>query len=83
VSRVTESAIALPRYLTLDDSAGTHGNIQYSKALEFYEKDLEISLQVLPENHSDLATTFSNLASLYYQQQVSDIYKPKGSFINL
>jgi tetratricopeptide (TPR) repeat protein len=40
---------------------------EYSKALEFYEKDLEITLKVLPENHPDLATNFSNIASLYYE----------------
>ncbi|CAF0984445.1 unnamed protein product [Adineta ricciae] len=38
---------------------------EYSKALEYYEKDLEISKQSLPPTHSDLATSYSNIGGVY------------------
>ena len=43
-----------------------HENMKdYSKALEFYQKTLAIQEKYLPENHPDLATTYSNIASVY------------------
>ena len=35
---------------------------EHFKAFEFYHKDLEISLETLPSNHSDLQTYQENLA---------------------
>ncbi|CAF4316735.1 unnamed protein product, partial [Rotaria sordida] len=37
----------------------------YSKALEFYEKDLEITKKALPPNHPDLATSYNNIGGVY------------------
>ena len=38
---------------------------EYSKALSFYEKDLEISKKSLPANHPDLAISYNNIGSVY------------------
>jgi tetratricopeptide (TPR) repeat protein len=38
---------------------------EYSKALPFYEKDLAICQKTLPPNHHLLATSYSNIGSLY------------------
>ena len=38
---------------------------QYSEALSFYEKDLEISQKALPLNHPDLITSYDNIAEIY------------------
>ncbi|CAF4341580.1 unnamed protein product, partial [Rotaria sordida] len=37
----------------------------YSKALEFYGKDLEITTKALPPNHPDLATPYNNIGLVY------------------
>ncbi|CAF1591949.1 unnamed protein product [Didymodactylos carnosus] len=36
---------------------------KYDKALENYEKTLEIQLKALPSNHPSLATTYNNIGS--------------------
>jgi tetratricopeptide (TPR) repeat protein len=36
-----------------------------AEAIEFYEKSLEINKETLPENHSDLATSYNNLGLVY------------------
>ena len=33
---------------------------EYSKALEYYEKDIEIKKIALPKNHPNLAISYSN-----------------------
>ncbi|CAF5132424.1 unnamed protein product, partial [Rotaria magnacalcarata] len=38
---------------------------EYSKALEFYEKHLEITKIFLPPNHPDLATSYNNIGGVY------------------
>jgi len=38
---------------------------EYSKALSFLEKTLEIQQKTLPPNHPDLATSFSNICGVY------------------
>ncbi len=38
---------------------------EYSKALSYYEKDLEISQKTLPANHPDLATSYNNIGGVY------------------
>ncbi|CAF4312163.1 unnamed protein product, partial [Rotaria sordida] len=38
----------------------------YSKALEFYEKDLEITKKALPPNHPDLAYSYNNIGLAYF-----------------
>lgn len=38
---------------------------QYSEALSFYEKDLEISQKALPPNYTDLITSYDNIAEIY------------------
>ena len=40
----------------------------YAKALEYYEKDLEISERVLGSDHPDTATTYNNMANVYHVQ---------------
>ncbi|CAF4310826.1 unnamed protein product, partial [Rotaria sordida] len=37
----------------------------YSTALTFYEKGLEIRENKLPKNHPDLAVVYHNMAKLY------------------
>ncbi len=39
---------------------------EYSKALSYYEKDLEIKQKTLPENHPDLALSYNNTGNVYY-----------------
>ncbi|CAF4565652.1 unnamed protein product [Rotaria sp. Silwood2] len=39
---------------------------EYSKALLYYGRDLEISQKALPPNHPDLATSYLNIGSVYY-----------------
>jgi len=38
---------------------------EYSKALEYCEKSLEIYKKTLPANHPDLATSYNNIGSVY------------------
>ena len=38
---------------------------EYEKAIEFYEKSLEISQKTLPPNHPDLATSYNNIGLVY------------------
>ncbi|CAF5043629.1 unnamed protein product, partial [Rotaria socialis] len=38
---------------------------EYSKALEYYEKDFEITKKALPPTHLDLATSYNNRGQLY------------------
>ena len=38
---------------------------EYSKALSYYEKALEIQQQSLPPNHPDLAEFYNNIGSVY------------------
>ena len=40
----------------------------YEKALEYYEKDLEISERVLGSDHPSTATTYNNMAGVYKEQ---------------
>jgi tetratricopeptide (TPR) repeat protein len=39
---------------------------EYSKALSFYERSLEIKKIALPPNHPDLATSYNNIGLVYY-----------------
>ena len=39
---------------------------EYSKALSYYEKALEIRKQSLPSNHPDLALSYNNIGAVYY-----------------
>jgi tetratricopeptide (TPR) repeat protein len=39
---------------------------EYSKALSYLEKDLEISKKTLPANHPLLASSYNNIGSVYY-----------------
>ena len=55
------------------DLATSYGNIgqvyskmgEYSKALEYYEKSMEIQRKSLPPNHPDLATSYNNIGQVY------------------
>ena len=38
---------------------------EYDKALEYYQKDLAISLKQLGPDHPDVATSYNNIAFLY------------------
>jgi len=38
---------------------------EYSKALEYFEKSLEIYKKTLPANHSSLATSYNNIGNVY------------------
>ena len=38
---------------------------EYSKALSYYKRDLEISKQALPPHHPDLATSYNNIGGVY------------------
>ena len=40
----------------------------YAKALEYYNKALEISIQVLGEKHPDVAKCYNDLGIIYYRQ---------------
>ena len=40
----------------------------YESALEYYEKDLEISVKILGSDHPDTATTYNNMALVYDAQ---------------
>ncbi len=39
----------------------------YTKALEYYEKDLKITLKLLGEEHVDTATSYNNMGLVYYR----------------
>ncbi|CAF1380610.1 unnamed protein product, partial [Didymodactylos carnosus] len=52
-------AIIYNNIATAHDAMGN-----YSIALSYYEKTLEIQLNILPPNHSKLATTYSNMAQV-------------------
>jgi hypothetical protein len=41
------------------------GQGKYSEALSFYKKGLAIEEEALPENHPDLATSYSNIGQVY------------------
>ena len=57
--------------------AHVYGNIafvydnqkEYKKALEYYQKDLNITLQNLGENHPETATTYNNIGLVYHYQK--------------
>jgi tetratricopeptide (TPR) repeat protein len=38
---------------------------EYSKALPYFEKSLEIKQQTLPQNHPSLASTYDNIGTLH------------------
>jgi tetratricopeptide (TPR) repeat protein len=38
---------------------------EYSKALSYYEKALEIQQETLPTNHPDLAASYNNIGTAY------------------
>ena len=38
---------------------------RYTEALEYYEKDLEITKKTLPTNHPNLATSYNNIGLVY------------------
>ena len=58
-------------------TATTYGNMafvykhqgEYEKALEWYEKGLEIKLKTLGPDHPDTATTYFNLGVLYHNMK--------------
>ncbi|CAF5041876.1 unnamed protein product, partial [Rotaria sp. Silwood1] len=39
---------------------------EYSKALLYYQKALNINEKILPPNHPDLASSYNNIGSVYY-----------------
>ncbi|CAF4601428.1 unnamed protein product [Rotaria sp. Silwood2] len=50
-------------YINLDE---TYRKVkEYSRALTYFEKALEIRQQKLPKNHPDLAVLYYNMAKLY------------------
>ena len=55
--------------LALDHAA------QYDKALENYQKSLAIKLKQLGPGHTDVATSYNNMAVVYYAKQ--DLAKAK------
>mgnify|MGYP002384482041 CR=1 FL=1 len=55
-----EKATIFHQFGTINDDQG-----EYSKALEYYEKSLEISKKTLPANHPNLATSYNNIGSVY------------------
>ena len=44
---------------------------EYSKALEYYEKSIEITKIALPTHRPDLATFYNNIAWVYYNMKYS------------
>jgi tetratricopeptide (TPR) repeat protein len=50
---------------------------EYSKALSYYEKALEIKQQSLPPNHPDLAISYNNIGTMYMNMRN---YSKAGSF---
>jgi tetratricopeptide (TPR) repeat protein len=40
----------------------------YTKALEYHEKSLEIGLKTLGEDHPDVATSYNNIGLYFYNQ---------------
>jgi tetratricopeptide (TPR) repeat protein len=56
--------------------ASTYGNIGlvyekqglYEKALEYYQKDLEITVRVVGHDHLDVAKTYNNVGGVYRLQ---------------
>ena len=59
-----------------ENTAMTYGNMalvyddqgEYEKALEWYEKGLEIKLKTLGPDHPSTATTYNNMAVVYNKQ---------------
>ncbi len=45
----------------------------YTKSLEYYEKDLKITLKLLGEEHVDTATSYNNMGNVY--KNMSDYTK--------
>jgi tetratricopeptide (TPR) repeat protein len=46
-----------------------YGNMgEYSKAISYYEKALEISQKTLSAIHPDLATSYNNIGLVYYNK---------------
>ena len=41
---------------------------QYERALEYYQKALEIDIKVSGQDHPDVATSYQNLAAVYHRQ---------------
>jgi tetratricopeptide (TPR) repeat protein len=41
---------------------------QYERALEYYQKGLEIDIKVSGQDHPDVATSYQNLAAVYQRQ---------------
>ena len=46
---------------------------QYDKALEYYQKALEIRKQVLGESHPDIALSYYNIGNIYHSQGDYDL----------
>ena len=42
---------------------------QYERALEYYQKGLEINIKVSGQDHPDVATSYQNLAVVYRSQK--------------
>ena len=54
-------------------SYGSLGNLynrqgQYERALEYYQKALEIDIKVSGQDHPDVAVSYQNLAAVYQRQ---------------
>ena len=54
-------------------SYGGIGNVynsqgQYERALEYYQKSLEIRIRVFGSDHPDVAVSYENLAAVYQTQ---------------
>jgi len=56
----TEKANIFHQFGSINDHRGEH-----SKALESYEKSLEIRKETLPANHPSLATSYNNIGMVY------------------
>ena len=41
----------------------------YSKALEYYKLSLDIRKKTLPDNHSDLASSYNNIGLVYDDEE--------------
>jgi tetratricopeptide (TPR) repeat protein len=42
--------------------------IKYDTALDYYNKSLKIRIESLPPNHPDIATSYDNIGSIYYNK---------------
>ena len=61
---------------SIPDVAASYNNIaniyddqgKYEEALEYYQKDLEITVRPVGQDHPDVAVSYQNLAAVYQSQ---------------